>query len=140
MILFLPNEFLLNIMRSKCAFCCLNNFHAMKVIYLIYVFFNCFFVLFVYFVCLFVCILNYYSFLCVLKYCICIFFSLANHLVSCSKRTCYSNKPEVKWFEYDDEQEEFNPFEPYVEGKLTVYAFCIRKKYSLYIGVLHLHL
>lgn len=40
---------------------------------------------------------------------------LANHLVSCSKRTCYSGQREAKYFEYDDEQEDSTPFEPYIE-------------------------
>ena len=35
----------------------------------------------------------------------------------CSKRTAYLTPPEQKFFEYDDEQEEFNPFEPYEDGK-----------------------
>ena len=34
----------------------------------------------------------------------------------CSKRTAYLQKPEARFFEYDDEQEEFNPFEEYTEG------------------------
>ena len=46
----------------------------------------------------------------------CVFIS-AYHLVTCSKQTAYSKKPEQKFFEYDDELEEFNPFEPYGDGK-----------------------
>ena len=42
----------------------------------------------------------------------------AYHLVTCSKRTAYQKKPEPRYFEYDDEQEEFNPFEPYGDGML----------------------
>lgn len=30
----------------------------------------------------------------------------ANHLVLCSKRTCYSQKPEVRYVEHDDDKEE----------------------------------
>ena len=44
----------------------------------------------------------------------------AYHLVTCSKQTAYSKKPEQKFFEYDDELEEFNPFEPYGDGKSRV--------------------
>jgi hypothetical protein len=42
--------------------------------------------------------------------------------VTCSKRTSYLQPPEQKYFEYDDEQEEFNPFEPY-EGETIFFHF-----------------
>jgi hypothetical protein len=46
----------------------------------------------------------------------------ANHLIQCSKRTAYASKPDVKWIEYDDEHEEYNPFDDAAaaaEGEVT---------------------
>ena len=39
-------------------------------------------------------------------------------MVSCSKRTSYKEAPRQKIIEYDDEQEDFDPFAPDVEGNL----------------------
>ncbi len=44
-------------------------------------------------------------------------------MVRCSKRTCYHEAPAQRILEYDDEQEDFDPFGPDVEGERRMHAY-----------------